>query len=322
MKKFLALMVALVVSLSCVSAFAVTQDEYDTVVRQRDALYQQLIDAGIEPCIQLSETVQEAPALVAENETPASEFVYGSNGSEIRINGFVGDSTEIVIPQSIDGVPVTMIGDKAFAETKITSVYIPEGVNHIGKQAFYDCDKLHTVSLPSTVTWLAIECFMGCSRLHTVIGLDHVLQFGTNCFEYCRALKGELVFDRDVELYWGAFSHTGITGVKFLSGKAKVEYCVFSDSSLTYCYIDEACDFSFEPYSTNSKFGKFYECENLTTLVVPASVTSFPEYLLNGCKLVTVYAPAGSEAEKFANSQFVSVNTAAYEQKVAEFQSK
>lgn len=322
MKKYLSLLAALIVLLSCTSAFAVTQDEYDAVVRQRDALYQQLIDAGIEPCIQLSEAVQEEPALVAENETPASEFVYGSNGSEIRINGFVGDSTEIVIPQSIDGVPVTMIGEKAFAETNITSVYIPEGVNHIGKQAFYDCEKLHTVSIPSTMTWLPIECFMACRRLHTVIGLDHILQFGTNCFEYCRALKIELVFDRDVELYWGAFSNTGITGVKFLSGKAKVEYCVFSDSDIKYCYVDEACEFSFEPYSTNSKFGTFYECENLTALIVPASVTYFPDYLLNGCKLATVYAPAGSEAEKFANSQFISVNTATYEQKVAEFKGK
>lgn len=322
MKKHLSLLIALTVLFSCASAFAITQDEYDEVLRQRNALYQQLIDAGIEPCIQLSEAVKEEPELVAENETPASEFIYGSNGSEIRINGFVGDSTEIVIPQSIDGIPVTMIGEKAFAETNITSVYIPEGVTQIGKEAFYDCEKLHTVSIPSTMTWIPIECFMGCRRLRTVIGMDHILQFGTNCFEYCRALKMELVFDRDVELYWGAFSNTGITGVKFLSGKAKVEYCVFSDSSITYCYIDESCDFTFEPYSTNSKYGTFYDCENLTTLVVPSSVTWFPEYLLNGCKLATIYAPAGSEAEKFANSQFISVNAAAYEQKVAEFKTK
>ena len=322
MKKYLFLLIALIVFLSFTSALAVTQDEYDAVVRQRDALYQQLIDAGIEPCIQLAGTTQETAALVAEYETPASEFVYGSNGSEIRINGFIGDSTEIVIPQAIDGVPVTMIGEKAFSETKITSVLIPEGVTKIGKNAFYRCKSLRAVSLPSTLTYLSVECFSVCDKLSTVIGLDHILQFGENCFEYCRSLTGELVFDRDVELYWGAFSRTGITGVKFLSGKCNVKYCAFSDSPIKYCYIDEACDFSFEPYSTNSIYGTFYDCENLTTLVVPASVTWFPDYLLNGCKLVTVYAPAGSEAEKFANSQFISVNTAAYEQKVAEFKSK
>lgn len=322
MKKYVSLLVALIVFLSCTSAFAVTQDEYDAVVRQRDALYQQLIDAGIEPCIQLAGETQEVPALVAEYETPASEFVYGSNGSEIRINGFIGDSTDVVIPQSIDGVPVTMIGEKAFAETKITSVLIPEGVTKIGKNAFDSCKSLRAVSLPSTLTYISLECFSACNKLTTVNGMDHILQFGERCFEYCRGITGELVFDRDVELYWGAFSRTGITGVKFLSGKCNVKYCAFSDSPIKYCYIDEACDFTFEPYSSNSKFGTFYNCESLTTLVVPASVTWFPDYLLNGCKFVTVYAPAGSEAEKFANTQFISVNTADYEQKVAEFKSK
>lgn len=322
MKKYLSLLVALIVLLSCTSAFAVTQDEYDAVVRQRDALYQQLIDAGIEPCIQLAGTTQEAPALVAENETPASEFVYGSNGSEIRINGFVGDSTEIVIPQSIDGIPVTMIGEKAFAETKITSIYIPEGVKQIGSEAFYSCKSLHTVSIPSTLTELPKECFSGCNKLSTIIGFDNITHFGTWCFNYCRAIKTELIFDRDVILEWGAFDSTGITGVKFLSGKCSVGYDAFGSSKIQYCYIDEACEFSFEPYSSNSKYGTFFECEQLTTLVIPSSVSWFPEYLLNGCKLVTVYTPAGSGAEKFANSQFISVNTAAYEQKVAEFKGK
>lgn len=37
----------------CGQALAVPQTEYDQVVSERDALYQQLVDAGIEPCVEL-----------------------------------------------------------------------------------------------------------------------------------------------------------------------------------------------------------------------------------------------------------------------------
>ena len=128
------------------------------------------------------------------------------------------------------------------------------------------------------------------------------------------------MFARDVVLDWGCFESTGIPGVKFLSGKCSVAYCVFSDSHIKYCYIDKNCDFSFEEYSSKTPYGTFYDCEDLTTLIIPETVTHIPEPLVNGCKLVTIFTPEGSAADKYAKKQFVSVNNAEYDLKVKEYQ--
>lgn len=58
MKKRLILLTTFVIvlALSVSSVFAVTQEEYDEVVRQRDALYQQLVDAGIEPVVKINKS--------------------------------------------------------------------------------------------------------------------------------------------------------------------------------------------------------------------------------------------------------------------------
>ncbi len=315
---FLSFMLLVTLFLPSVS-YAVTQEEYDTVVRQRDALYQQLIEAGIDPVIKLSSNDQLAP-VVGDNETDASEFVYGSDGTQIRINAFIGESTNVVIPQTIDGVPVTMIGEKAFSETNVKSVVIPEGVTYIGPSAFQKCKQLDTVVIPSTLTKISKECFSSCQKLKYVVGFDNITHFDSWAFQWCRAFTGELVFSHDTTLEWGVFDDSGITGVRFLAGKISVAYDAFAETPIKYCYIDSECDFTFAEYSTATKFGAFFDCDKLTTVIIPSTVTSIPDTLLYGCKLATVYTTSGSAAEAFAKAQFISVNTKDYEAKVAEFQ--
>lgn len=43
----------LIITFPCSQAFAASQKEYDEVVEQRDALYQQIIDAGLKPVVEI-----------------------------------------------------------------------------------------------------------------------------------------------------------------------------------------------------------------------------------------------------------------------------
>ena len=64
---------------------------------------------------------------------------------------------EIVIPDKIDGLPVTSIGEYAFEYCSgLTSVTIPDSVTSINKWAFYDCSGLTSVTIPDSVT--SISC--------------------------------------------------------------------------------------------------------------------------------------------------------------------
>ena len=263
-------------------------------------------------------TMEDAESVI--NETDPAEFVYGSDGEQIRINAFIGNSQEVFIPSTIDNLPVTMIGEEAFKDCQgIKSVVIPEGVTEIGAGAFYGCKNLSSVVIPTSLTYLSRECFMSCKKLTDVKGMENIKIFGAWCFHYS-GLSGELIFNNDTRIMWGAFEDTKVTGVKFLSGKIEVECSAFSSAPLRYCFIDESCDLTFLDYTSATKYGAFYDCEKMTDIIIPASVDHFPPHTFEGCKALTVYTPLGSAAEQYAKENFVSVNTSTYEMKIAEYE--
>ena len=102
--------------------------------------------------------------------------VKDSNGLGFRLNadrksysitdiGFCND-TDIVIPSVRNGLPVTIIGDRAFYDCdSLTSVVIPDSVTIIGDSAFRDCDSLTSVVIPDSVTSIAYYAFHGCDSL-------------------------------------------------------------------------------------------------------------------------------------------------------------
>lgn len=101
--------------------------------------------------------------------TPISDFRYSIIDNEIVLSRYIGEDTEIVISPYyiIDGTeyPVVSLGDDAcfLCETHIKSVYIPEGITHIGSTTFNSCSSLQYIYIPSTVENLESSFF---SYLH------------------------------------------------------------------------------------------------------------------------------------------------------------
>ncbi len=73
--------------------------------------------------------------LVYAEPTEASPFKIQNNG---RIYDYDGSETEIVIPETVNGIPVTGIDDNAFYFKGITRVEFPAALNYIGMSAFED----------------------------------------------------------------------------------------------------------------------------------------------------------------------------------------
>ena len=92
------------------------------------------------------------------NEAETSEIGgrYYITGGFVVIEGYEGESSELVIPSEIDGKPVREIGYSAFSgHEDIKSIQIPESVERIGHNAFSDCTSLETLALPAGVTVIA-----------------------------------------------------------------------------------------------------------------------------------------------------------------------
>ena len=62
--------------------------------------------------------------------------------------------SEYIFPSDI-----TVVGDFAFARTRLQNVNIPSGVTSIGKGAFYHCDNLTEVNIPSSVSSIGEKAF-------------------------------------------------------------------------------------------------------------------------------------------------------------------
>ena len=68
----------------------------------------------------------------------------------------------LTVPETLNGIPVTAIGDNAFSQCYyLTDVTLPEGITHIGDFAFEDCTDIETLTIPGTVTSMGCNPFIG-----------------------------------------------------------------------------------------------------------------------------------------------------------------
>jgi len=71
----------------------------------------------------------------------AAAFAQNKNDFEFNpdegiITGYKGSGSEVIIPDRIDGVPVTYINSSVFKDKNLTSVSIPDNIKGIGPHAF------------------------------------------------------------------------------------------------------------------------------------------------------------------------------------------
>ena len=111
------------------------------------------------------------------------------NGSVMILGSNPKSTGDLIIPDKIDGFPVTSIGIYAFYEcTDLTSVTLPSSVSYIGDGAFYGCSGLTSVTIPSSLTSIGQETFSGCTGLTSVTLPSSITSIGDYAFESCTGL--------------------------------------------------------------------------------------------------------------------------------------
>lgn len=88
--------------------------------------------------------------------TDEDGYIIYTNGANKILVGYVGDQTELTIPDDI-----TAINRYAFGGcTSLISITIPDSVRSIGEGAFSGCDELTTVTIPDSVTSIGDYAFV------------------------------------------------------------------------------------------------------------------------------------------------------------------
>lgn len=122
-----------------------------------DALVQQMISVAQSLCVFRRK---------GEQVNPSSDFAYTADGGEVTITEYVGTSEHVLIPDTIDGLPVTALGHRAFYEKTVTTVVVPDSVTEIGAACFSGDNYLVSLKLPDGLKRLPPASLESCMRLY------------------------------------------------------------------------------------------------------------------------------------------------------------
>jgi hypothetical protein len=86
------------------------------------------------------------------------ELFYILLNGKITIWDYTGTVKNIRIPDNINGISVTAIGDMAFSDNRLTSVTLPNSVTAIGDYAFLN-NHLTSVTIPGSVISIGYGAF-------------------------------------------------------------------------------------------------------------------------------------------------------------------
>ena len=214
----------------------------------------------------------------SEENTTDDGIRYYINNNAVVIAGVEdGISGDVVIPESIDGYPVTIIEENAFSDNdSITSIVIPEGVKQIEYAAFKSCSSLTKVDMPSTLKTIGMLAFQDCKSLKSIKIPEGLEDIGTYTFWYCTSLS-------NIELP-GSLATIG-------------DYAFIGCGSLVNVSIPEGV----QKIGANA----FLNCTSLIKIEIPKSVNSIDDTAFEGSTIKAggIYGYTGTYAETYANEK-------------------
>ncbi len=182
-------------------------------------------------------------------------------------------ATDIVIPDTYKGYPVTMIASNAFENnTDITSLTVGKNVTSISMMAFYGCTSLEKVVIPESVSFIETNAFRNCTNMKEV----HVENLSSWC-----------------NISFGGYSANPLSQSKalFLDGIKLTNLIIPSDVTKIGAYA-------------------FYGCTSIENIKLSSSVERIDAYAFQNCTNLTEINFLGTEDEWNLVEKGTSWNTA------------
>lgn len=208
-----------------------------------------------------------------------ASLTYERNDNGYTVTGETENVENIIIPAKYDGLPVTEIGERAFAYSRhnedILSVTIPDSVTTIALNAFYNRDEMTTVNIGqnSELTTIGRNAFSGNSSLKAIYIPSGVTTIGDGAFNNDGAINFTVADENAV--YSSENGHLIETATKTLIRGGQS---------------------AFVPASVTSIAQAAFRRSTITEIDIPASVTVIGNYFIAD-SLVTVIIFDGTEEQ-------------------------
>ena len=236
-----------------------------------------------------------------------------NDDNEVCITKYVGTNKDAIIPATIAGKPVTMLGDGAFSpwvtsavipdsvkeicsgafrnDSSLISVTIGNGVTTIGERAFENCTSLTEITIPNNVSSIGDEVFSGCTSLSSVTVGEGITSISGSMFQYCSELS-TIIVDENNTKYHSVGNCLIETESKTLVVGCK-ESIIPTDGSVTkigdaaFYYSTGLTGITIPDVITSIGGWAFRGCTGLTSITIPNSVTSIGECVFSYCTGLT-----------------------------------
>ena len=236
-------------------------------------------DSDWQNLIAISELKSTDTTTSADNNPQGLAFYPLDDGTYGVGVGFANHLSNIVIPSSYNGKPVTTIVKYGFANNpdssdficrNLISITLPNTITTIDDYAFSDCSSLISINIPNGVTSIGSSAFSDCSSLMSISIPSSVTSIGEGTFHRCIDIK-DIIVNENNKIYDSRDNCNAII-------ETKTNELLFGSYSTII------------PISV-IKIGKsaFAGCR-LTSITIPASVISIGADAFSGCyALAEVY---------------------------------
>ena len=203
------------------------------------------------------------------------DFLYIiTENNTVTITGYTGSGGNVIIPEEIDGKPVTAIKDGStnitklegdgtyeayfgvFAGKQLTSVTIPDNITYIGDWAF-NFNELASVIISNNVTHIGRGAFRW-NKLTSVTIPNNITSIGDWAFSY-NELTSVTIPNNVTSIGEYAFYKNELTSVIISDSVTSIGECAFDYNDVTSVTIGANVNISERAFSTNWWNESFYK---------------------------------------------------------------
>jgi len=235
------------------------------------------------------ESTPNTPEETPDPETPAEEFKLEENeDGTLTIKKYLGDDKRVIIPETIDGKTVTLIGTAAFSyKINLEYVKMPDTITVIHQRAFINCVNLKTAVLSQNLNRISHSVFERCTALADIVLPESLVFMESDVFRGCTSLKHIRVpanaFSRKGSGD-GAFADSGLETVELPEGIERIPDGVFLGTKLKSVTL---------PNSVKKiENGAFALCADLESITLNNGLEVIEKSAFNSSSIEEIIIPA------------------------------
>lgn len=222
-------------------------------------------------CVNCGASYNTSYDLPPEEEIQGKDgfFSYTAKGNIATITSYTGTEENVIVPSTVDGIPVKIIGEKSFnIISEIKTIEFSEGIQEIKPRAIYRCENLEKIILPSSFQSMETE-----SNVSSFDDLDRLKSFdiNENNSVYC-----------------------SVDGIIFSKDKTKlIKYPQAKENDI-YVIPDNV---------TQIGSSAFIEVNKVNKVVIPEGITEIPAYTFGYSDIKSVELP--NSCNMICNTAFI-----------------